>query len=146
MKFSGEAIRKTISIHAPVNLVWETLTDPKLAEQWLSDDPITMITDWIVGRPITIRGDLHGMAFENKGIVGAFEPGQLLRYTHLSSLSELPDLPESYCQLEFRLRQTGIQTMLTLTIANFPTETIRQHLDFYWGPTLQFIKRQAEQD
>ena len=131
MKFSGEAIRKTISIHAPVNLVWETLTDPKLAEQWLSDDPITMITDWIVGQRITIRGDLHGISFENKGIVLAFESGQLLWYTHLSSLSELPDLPESYCQLEFRLRQTGIQTMLTLTITNFPTETIRQHLDFY---------------
>lgn len=100
MKFSGEAIRKTISIHAPVNLVWETLTDPKLAEQWLSDDPITMITDWIVGQRITIRGDLHGISFENKGIVLAFEPGQVYAPEFLVGAARSPG----------KLLPAGIQT------------------------------------
>jgi hypothetical protein len=37
------------------------------------------------------------------------------------------------------------QTSLTLTINNFPTETIYRHLDFYWRTTLVMLKKFTEE-
>ncbi|MCB0126312.1 MAG: hypothetical protein KDE58_28840 [Caldilineaceae bacterium] len=73
-----------------------------------------------------------------------FEPEQVVQYTHLSSLSELPDQPESYTSLEFRLAPVGPQTALTLTLRNFPTEAIYKHLAFYWNVALEIVKKRLE--
>lgn len=73
-------------------------------------------------------------------MVLVFEPNKTLKYTHLSSLSRLADLDENYSILEFILMPEGNQTRLSLTISNFPTETIFKHLDFYWNTTRVMIK------
>ena len=39
---------------------------------------------------------------------------------------------------------TDQQTQLTATIENFPTETIRKHLGFYWRATIVMIKKAVE--
>lgn len=96
---SGKIVNKTININAPTSKVWDTLTKPELMKKWLSETEITIITDWKVGNPIVIRGNLHGINFENKGAVLQFEREQILQYTHLSSLSELPDEPENFPSL-----------------------------------------------
>ena len=74
----------------------------------------------------------------------AFEPPTVLRYSHLSSLSRLPDAPESYSVFEFRLAQRGGGTSLTVLLSGFPTESIRKHLEFYWRGTLGVLKRFVE--
>ena len=106
---------------------------------------IEIITDWQVGGPIITRGDLHGIPFENNGRVLQFEPEKVLRYSHLSSISRLPDKPESYAVFDFRLTPIGNQTSLTLTVSNFPTESIYKHLVFYWNVTLEIFKKMLEQ-
>ncbi len=113
-------------------------------QQWMAESELSIHTDWTVGNPILIRGELHHLPFENKGSVLQFVPEQLLQYTHLSSLSALPDQPESYSVLTFQLAPTATQTALTVTIANFPTEAIYKHLAFYWPVALGILKRMLE--
>src|ERR1041384_3371458 len=103
---TGEQVAsKTVEIDAPASRVWDALTDPALMKQWMadSDTEISILTDWTVGNPIVMYGKLHRMKFENKGRVLQFERERILRYSHLSSLSRLPDEPSSYSIIEFRL-------------------------------------------
>jgi len=141
---SDNLFSKTIQINAPTAKVWHALTSPALMPIWMSDSEINIITDWRVGSPMLIRGRLHGIPFANKGTVLQFEPEKLLHYSHLSSLSRLPDKPESYSVLEFSLLPTNQHTSLTLKVSNFPTATIYKHLAFYWGVTLERLKRMLE--
>jgi hypothetical protein len=111
----------------------------------MSETEIHIITDWKVGNPIIIRGNLHGINFENNGKVLKFEPEKILRYSHLSSLSRLPDKPENHSVLDFRLAPVEDQTALTLTVSGFPTESIYKHMAFYWNVTLEILKRMIEE-
>jgi uncharacterized protein YndB with AHSA1/START domain len=140
-----QRIDRTIIIKAPPSAVWDTLTNPDLIKQWMGEPEveIEIITDWKVGSPIVTRG-FHHIRFENKGTVLQFEPDKVLRYSHLSSLSRLPDKPENYSITEFSLTPLENQTSLTLSLTNFPTESIFKHLDFYWRTTLEIIKRLVE--
>jgi uncharacterized protein YndB with AHSA1/START domain len=143
---SGKIFDKTVNINAPTSKVWEALTDPEFMKKWMFDTEINIITDWEVGNPIVIRGNMNGKTFENNGAVLQFEIEKTLQYTHLSSLSRLPDRPENYSVLEFRLTPLENQTALTLTLSNFPTESIYKHLAFYWNVTLEVLKRMLEED
>ena len=143
---SAEVFTKTVQIDAHIAKVWDTLTAPKLMKKWMSETEIDIITDWRVGGPILTRGRLHGIKFENQGTVLQFEPEKILRYSHLSSISRLPNRPESYSILEFRLAPVDNQTTLTIAVSNFPTETIHKHLAFYWNVTLEILKRRIEEE
>lgn len=108
------------------------------------DTEVEVISDWKVGSSIVFRGDLHGLAFENKGVIRQFEQDQVLEYTFWSTLSELPDAPENYSVVRFALTGEENQTVLTLTISKLITYTILKHHEFYWGVTLNEIKKLAE--
>lgn len=143
---SDKVVSKSMTINASATKVWEALTVPALMKKWMFPAEIAIMTDWKVGSPIVIRGELHGIPFENKGTVRQYEPERLLQYSHLSSVSRLPDEPASYSLLEFRLTAiTESQTVLTLGLSNFPTQVIYKHLAFYWNVTLEIIKRMLEQ-
>jgi activator of Hsp90 ATPase-like protein len=88
---------------------------------------------------------LHGIPFVNNGRVLQFEPKQVLSYSHLSSISRLPDKPENYTVLDFQVASMGTQTSITLTVNNFPTESIYKHMRFYWNVTLEIFKKMLEQ-
>jgi uncharacterized protein YndB with AHSA1/START domain len=132
-------------INASPTKVWQTLTNTEVMSQWLGDPDmeIEVQTIWQVNAPIIIKG-FHHVQFGNKGIVLAFEKERKLSFTHLSSVSRLPDIPESYSTLTFILEPGDNGTHLMLNIENFPTESIRKHLEFYWRTTLITIKDKVE--
>lgn len=138
-------IQKTIRIHARPSAVWDTLTRPDLMKQWMGEPEmeIEVHTDWSVNSPFVITG-FHHIRFENRGTVLTFEPGKKLAYTHRSSVSRLPDKPESYTIFEFTLSPQEDQVELSVDIRNFPTETIYKHLEFYWATTLSVIREVVE--
>jgi uncharacterized protein YndB with AHSA1/START domain len=142
---SDQLFVKTIQIDALPSKVWEALTTPESMKKWMSETEIDILTDWKVGTPFLIRGKLHGIKFENKGTVLAFEKKSLLRYSHFSSISRLPDKPENYSIFEFALLPIEHQTSLTFKASIFPTEIIYKHLAFYWNVTLEILKRMIEQ-
>ena len=137
-------ILESVIIDAPASTVWETLTHPQLMRAWMGDPTMKLevSADWRIGGAVSVRG-VHTGRFENRGKVLAFEPERRLSYTHLSSVSRLPDEPSSYTVLEFRLTALGGQTRLDFEAHTFPTEVIFRHLAFYWGGTLDAIARQA---
>ena len=140
----GKIVNKTIRINASTSKVWNALTNPGLMKKWMSKTEINIFTDWKVGNPFVIRGRLHGINFENRGMVLQVEPEKILQYNHLSSLSRLPDQLENYSMLEFRLAPINEETSLTFTASNFPTESIYKHFAFYWNVTLEILKRMIE--
>jgi uncharacterized protein YndB with AHSA1/START domain len=140
-----QQIDKTIIINASPSTVWKALTDPDSIKQWMVEPGMAfeIITDWKVGNPITIKA-FHHTPFENKGTVLQFESDSVLQYNYLSSLSRLPDKPENYSSIEFRLAPLENRTSFTLTLRNFPTETIFRHIDFYWRATIEVMKTWIE--
>lgn len=135
----------TITIDATPSKVWETLTNTALMPEWMGEPEMKLEvqTNWKINSPILIRG-VHHIKFENKGIVLKYSKEQRLSYTHLSSMSRLPDKIENYSILEFVLTPAGTQTTLTLEVSNFPTETIQKHLEFYWRGTIYKMGKYAE--
>lgn len=134
-----------VLIDATPNEVWSTLTETQRMKEWIAepDMNIEVVTDWKLESTITIRG-FHHANFENKGTILSFDKGKKLKYSHLSSLSRLPDRWENYSIIEFTLEPIADHTQLTLDISNFPTESIRKHLEFYWRSTIVLIKTKAE--
>ncbi len=134
-------IENTIIIDAAPDVVWRFLTEPELMKQWMGEKEmdIKVETDWKVGNPITITG-FHHANFQNTGIVVDYNNQERLSYSHLSSLSGLPDVLENYSSITFLLETIDQNTQLTLHIENFPTETIYRHMEFYWRGTLSVLK------
>lgn len=111
----------------------------------MSESPIEIITDWKPGSAITVKGKWYKAGFENKGKVLQYERERLLEYSHLSSLSRLPDLQENYCLIMFRMMPEPGYTALEVTLSNFPTEAIYRHFAFYWTVTIALLKKFIEQ-
>jgi uncharacterized protein YndB with AHSA1/START domain len=142
-----QVIEDSATINAPPSEVWRALTDPDLMKQWIAEPVmrIEITTDWKVGSPIIVKGRHNNVDFENKGTILQFEPHSILRYSHLSSISKLPDKAENYTIIEFRLaRAEENSTSLTVNISNFPAESAFEHWQFYWRITIGVLKRFIE--
>ena len=111
----------------------------------MTDDgtKVEVLTNWQPGSSIVIKGFYH-YRFENKGMVMRYEPNHFLQYSHLSSFSNLPDEAENYTLMSFALTNENGNTRLNITIENFPTLSIYQHLLLYWKSTIFIIKDMAE--
>lgn len=138
-------ISETIIVNAQPSEVWHALTNPDMMPTWMGEPEMELKihTDWKVNSPIVISG-FHHVKFENNGVVLAYDEERKLSYSHLSSVSRLPDKPENHSILEFILTPIDRHTQLTLTIKNFPTESIFKHLAFYWKATVVAIKETVE--
>ncbi|HEY9262353.1 SRPBCC domain-containing protein [Chitinophaga sp.] len=138
-------IDRKIVIDAPAAEVWKSLTDPGLMIKWMgeADFDLKITTTWKVGSLFSVQG-FHHLPFENKGVVLEYVREQVLSYDFLSSLSRLPDTKEHHTIVRFTLTPLEQRTSLHLTITNFPTLTIYQHLNFYWNTTLVLLKKAIE--
>ena len=126
-------IERTVTINAPPSVVWRALTCPDLMKQWMGEPEvkIEILTDWKVGEQIIVKG-FHHAEFENKGTVLQLEPDSMLRYSHLSSLSKLPDKAENYSVMEFRLEPSENQILLMVVVSNRYHGQCRAHSDRVW--------------
>ena len=134
--------RATTIINAPVSKVWQALVNPELIRQYLFDTEV--ITDWKVGSPITYKGEWQGQAFEDKGEILDIEPEKLLRSTHWSPLSGVPDTPENYHTVTYTLTDKGDRTEVTITQDNNATEEEKEHSERNWNTVLDGMKKLLE--
>jgi len=136
-----QPIEASIVIAAPPAAVWAALTDPDAMRRWMGEPEmrIDVRTDWRPGSAIVIAGEHHG-PFENRGVVLDVVPGRRLRYSHRSSVSQLPDEPGSDSVIGFELMPVEGGTALKVTVDGFPTEGIHRHLALYWRGTLGVFK------
>ncbi len=136
----------TLRIKSAPNDIWDALTLPEKMKQWMGEPEMDLeiLTSWKEGTPFILRG-FHHIRFENTGTVLKYKPLTLLSYNYLSSISRLPEIPENYCVLTFELTPVESETELTLTVTNFPTESIHKHLAFYWRAAIQVLKKLVQQ-
>jgi len=142
MMNQGFIAKATIIINSPVPRVWDALTNPDLIKQYLFGTQVT--TDWKVGSSITYKGIWEGKAYEDKGKVLQVEPGKLLVSTFWSSLSGLPDVPESYKTVRYELSPEGGETRLTITQDNNATPEEASHSEQNWKMVLDSLKKMLE--
>ena len=116
-----------LRMDVPPIRVWQVLTAPPLVERWLSDQPVSVMTDWQPGSPIVTTGEFHGISYVNRGAVRAYQPTELLRYSYWSSFSEQPETPENISEIEFSLAPNNDGTELRLMHTNLTTPEILGH-------------------
>jgi uncharacterized protein YndB with AHSA1/START domain len=138
-KFTAEA---RTTIHAPASKVWDAITKPELIKQYLFDTDV--ISDWVVGAPITYKGEWQGKSFEDKGKILEFEPRRRLRSTHWSPLSGVPDTPENYHTVTYELSEKDSSTDVRITQDNNANEEERMHSEQNWKTVLDGMKKLLE--
>jgi uncharacterized protein YndB with AHSA1/START domain len=138
-------VNKSVFISAPASKVWQILTTPELIKEWVSDSGIEVSSDWQVGSPIRYSGTIHGIKLRDHGTILQAEPERVLSYTHWSAISHLPDRPENYSVIEFRLTPEADGTRLSVTQSSIKAKAGHEHWAFYWNTALYLIKLMAEQ-
>jgi uncharacterized protein YndB with AHSA1/START domain len=132
----------SITMKAKAPKVWKALTDPAIIKQYLYGTNTT--STWKVGASITYAGEWEGKSYEDKGKILEIVPNKLLRTTYWSSLSTLPDKPESYTTITYKLSESDGQTTLTITQDNNPTKESADHSAKNWTTVLQTMKAIVE--
>jgi uncharacterized protein YndB with AHSA1/START domain len=130
--------RATTTINAPVSKVWQALVNPELIKQYLFNTDV--ISDWKVGSPITYKGEWQGKTFEDKGEILEIEPEKILKSTHWSPLSGVPDSPENYHTVTYTLSGKGDSTEVMITQDNNATEDEKAHSEKNWQTVLKGMK------
>ncbi len=130
------------TIHAPVSKVWQALVNPEIIKQYLFNTEV--ISDWKAGSPIAYKGEWEGKAFEDKGKILEIEPEKILKSTHWSPLSGVPDTPENYHTVTYTLSHRGESTEVTITQDNNATEEEKAHSEKNWETVLQGMKNLLE--
>ena len=136
------SVSTSITIHAPIEDVWEALTTPDLIKQWFFG--VETETDWEVGSPLVHRGVYRGKPYEDKGEIVQFDPPKRLVHTHWSDLSGTPDIPENYQEVTWSLAEHDEGTDLVITERNLPSEEGKALSDESWRMVLENLKELLE--
>ncbi|MFE9786092.1 SRPBCC domain-containing protein [Nocardia salmonicida] len=139
---TGYVATAQTDISASSMQVWAVMTDPEqLRELWFGAE---VRTDWKVGSPIVWQGAFKGREYRDKGQILEFEPGRLLKMTHYSPLTGLPDMPENYHTLTYELTENDTTTHLSLSQDNNASQDEVEHSRGMWESQVSGIKKAAE--
>jgi uncharacterized protein YndB with AHSA1/START domain len=132
----------TIHVEASKDEVWNALTDPAIVKEYFLGTNLT--TTWREGDPVTFAGEWNGKRYQDKGVVVANRPKELLRITHYSPLTGLPDVPENYHTVEYRLKEEAGGTEVTIVQGNNRSESEASESVKLWNMVLQNLKELLE--
>lgn len=135
--------KASTTLDAPIERVWEALTNPKLIRQFMFGTEA--VSDWKAGSPIVWKGIWQGKSYEDKGTILKIEPPHLLQYSHFSPLSGVPDLPENYHTLTYVLTTRGAKTLVELSQDNNASDEEVQHSTGMWEQLLVSLKKVVEE-
>jgi uncharacterized protein YndB with AHSA1/START domain len=128
----------SVLVEAPRSRVWQALTDPEIVKQYFLGTTVT--TTWREGEPVTFAGEWKGKRYEDKGIVLENRPEDLLRISHYSPLTGLPDVPENYHTVEYRLDEQPDGTQVTITQGNNKSDSEAEESAKLWAIVLGNLK------
>lgn len=134
----GLVAKASIVIRSMPEEVWHALTNPETIGRYMFG--ATVVSDMTVGSPIVWKGEWQGRAFVDKGVILALEPQRLIRYSHFSPLSGLPDVPENYHTVSVHLERERQGVRVTLIQDNNESEEARAHSEGGWTLMLGRLK------
>lgn len=135
-------LKLTQEINAPVSKVWDALTNPAKIKQYLFGT--NTHCDWKEGSAIRFTGEWEGKAYEDKGTILAVEKEKLLSYNYWSNFSGVPDVPDNYQMITFRVESLQNKTVLSLTQQNILSEEVKAHSAQSWKMVLDSLKELVE--
>lgn len=131
-----------VDVNAPIERVWQALTDPEIVKKYFFGTHVD--TDWKPGSPITWSGEYDGTAYEDKGSVIDVQEPHLLRVTHFSPMTGLPDKPENYHTLTYELTSTNSGTRVKLSQDNNASPDEANRAEANWNSMLSGLKKTVE--
>jgi uncharacterized protein YndB with AHSA1/START domain len=134
--------RATASIEAPKSKVWQALVAPEAIKQYLFGAEVE--SDWSEGSPITLKGEIKGQKYQDRGIILKIEPEQILQYSRFSPLSGKPDKFENYHIITIHLFGSGNKTEVLLSQDNNADDKARRESARNWRLVLASLKRYVE--
>lgn len=134
--------KSSITINAPVNKVWQALTDPAMIKEYLFGTTTT--SDWKKGSAITYEGEWQGKKYKDKGTIIDIIPEKLLHTTYWSSMGGKEDKPENYNNVIYEVKPQNGQTAVTISQDNINTEEELKHMEQNWGMVLESMKKLLE--
>lgn len=137
-------LTKKITFNAPVEAVWDVLTNPEQIKLYLFGTKA--ISDWKEGSPLLFTGEWEGKQYVDKGTILKFEKNRIFQYTYWSSFSPLPDAPENYSVLTFTVSPNGKSTDLSLEQKGFVDETAFNHSAENWESVMKTMKEIVEKE
>src|SRR4051812_30334743 len=114
-------VKNTIVINAPVEKVWDALTNPKQTKQYMFG--CETVSDWKKGSELLWRGSYEGkeMVFV-KGRIAEIRKPEFLAYTTFDpNNTEMQDIPENYLTVSYDLKKQNDSTVLTVTQGDYNT-------------------------
>ncbi len=142
MPTTTDLVTMTITIDAPIERVWRSLTTPSLIKGWFFG--VDTESDWTVGSPIVHTGEYQGKPYVDRGEILRFEPPTLLEHSHRSEVSGEPDRPDRYQVVTWALREWDGGTELRLTERNLPSIEAAATSEQAWEAALAKLRESVE--
>lgn len=131
-----------IIIDAPVDKVWNTLTQPELVKRWQYGSDV--ITDWSTGSDIRFRTEWEGKVFEQWGKILEVRRNELIKYSLFAPRPDLEDKPENYFVMHYVLTPENNQTKLEIIQEDDRPNAAQEADQGEENPILQALKMVAE--
>ena len=135
-------LKTTITFKAPIDKVWQGLTDPAMVKEYFFGTGLK--SDWQVGGPITFSGEWEGYKYEDGGIILDIDPPKLLKYTYWSSMMGLENKPENYYNITYDLSENGGVTTLVITQDGVKNQEAVDHSEQNWKSVFEGLKKMIE--
>jgi len=137
-----ETAEASIIVDADTDAVWRAITDPEIIARYLYGTRVE--SEWRVGSPIVYRGEWEGKPYEDHGTILEFVPGERLVSSYYSPLSGKPDVPESYQDVGYVLRQEDGGTRVTVTQSGCADRAEADRMSSNWATTLEGLRSAVE--
>ncbi len=143
-------IENKITIKGSASKVWDVLTKPEQTKKYMFG--CETVSDWKIGSTLLWKGTYEGkeMVFV-KGNIVDIQPEKLLVYTVIDPNSTMPDVPENYLTVTYKLKNLNGTTFLTVTQGDYSVvaEGERRYKEAYnngegWNPILVQVKAIVE--
>ena len=134
--------KTTITFKAPIEKVWQGLTDPAMVKQYFFGTDLK--SDWQVGSPITFSGEWEGHKYEDGGIILDIDAPRYLKYTYWSSMSGTENKPENYNNITCDLAEKDGLTTLVITQDGVNNQEAADHSEQNWKSVFDGLKKMIE--
>ncbi|MCK9410295.1 MAG: SRPBCC domain-containing protein [Bacteriovoracaceae bacterium] len=131
-----------ITINAPLQKVWDTITKPELVKLWQYGSDL--FTTWEIGSDIKFRTTWEDNVFEQWGKVLVVKQNELVKYSLFAPRPGLEDKPENYFIMNYILTNENGQTKLEIIQEDNRPNAVQEKPQGEENPILQSLKQIAE--
>lgn len=132
----------SIIINAPIQKVWDTVTQPALVKQWQFGSDL--ITDWKIGSEIRFRSEWNNQIFEQWGIVKDIRLHEYIQYSLFAPGSGREDIPENYFTMHYNFSSENGGTKLVIIQEDNRSGAVQEAPQGEENPVLSSLKAVAE--